>query len=141
MAEDRLRLKAQDAADLAVLSACLQDALILVDDMLFLPEERRFVAVANRFCWEAPPDQDGCYRRTTAGIEFDDVSGVKRRGFDRHSGERILSLLTVQAATGGIELTFSGGSALLVETGSIAIRLQDIGEAWPTKWHPLHDPG
>jgi hypothetical protein len=128
-------------ADLAVVSACLQDALILVDDMLFLPEERRFVAVANRFCWEAPRDQDGCYRRTTAGIEFDDVSGVKRRGFDRHAGDRILSLLAVQAAPDGIELTFSGGSALLVETGSISIRLQDIGEAWPTKWYPLHDAG
>ena len=47
-----LKLRAVDAEDLAVLGACLQDALVAVQDMRFLGEEDRFVMVVNRFCWE-----------------------------------------------------------------------------------------
>ncbi|MEE8562657.1 MAG: DUF2948 family protein, partial [Alphaproteobacteria bacterium] len=47
-----LKLRAVDAEDFAVLGACLQDALVPVQDMRFLGEENRFVMVANRFCWE-----------------------------------------------------------------------------------------
>jgi len=52
---DALRLLARDEEDLAVISAILQDALIPVSEMAYLPDERRFALVANRFRWEAPP--------------------------------------------------------------------------------------
>ena len=41
-----------DDEDLQVVSAVLQDALIQISDMRYLAAERRFVLVANRFCWE-----------------------------------------------------------------------------------------
>lgn len=56
MTPDRLKLRAHDLADLAVLSAALQDALVAVGDMAWLPQEHRFVLVANRFRWEAEPE-------------------------------------------------------------------------------------
>ena len=48
-----LRLRAEDSDDLAVISACLQDSLVPVRDLAYLPDEGRFMLVANRFRWEA----------------------------------------------------------------------------------------
>jgi hypothetical protein len=47
-----LKLRAEDAEDLDVVSACLQDAIVPLSDMEFLAGEKRFVLVANRFRWE-----------------------------------------------------------------------------------------
>ena len=47
-----LKLRAEDAEDLAVISACLQDALVPVRDLAYVPEDRTFLLVANRFRWE-----------------------------------------------------------------------------------------
>src|ERR1700760_3025225 len=51
-ASPALKLRAEDADDLAVLSACLQDALVAVRDLGYLADERSFIFVANRFRWE-----------------------------------------------------------------------------------------
>jgi hypothetical protein len=131
-----LRLKAVDREDLVILASCLQDALVLVGDMVFLAEEQRFVLVANRFGWETPgPD----LARVTCGVSFGGVTSVAKRGFDRRDGDQILSLLTIQAGDGAIELLFSGGAAIRLETPSIQARLEDVGEAWPTQWRPSHE--
>jgi hypothetical protein len=54
--DDRLRLIALDAEDLAVLSAHVQDAVLKVGQMRWMPRERRFVIGLNRFAWEAMPE-------------------------------------------------------------------------------------
>jgi hypothetical protein len=56
-ADGALKLRAEDRDDLAVISACLQDALVAVGDIAYVPEERSFVFVANRFRWEGHPMQ------------------------------------------------------------------------------------
>src|SRR5579863_10452389 len=43
-----LRLRAEDAEDLAVISACLQDALVAVRDLAYDRDARVFVLVVNR---------------------------------------------------------------------------------------------
>ncbi|MBS7539181.1 DUF2948 family protein [Ancylobacter lacus] len=48
-----LKLIALDVEDLAVISAHLQDAVVRVGDMAFLPREHRFALLTNRFDWEA----------------------------------------------------------------------------------------
>jgi len=57
--DNRLKLRAEDDEDLAVVSAFLQDALLPVAEMVYLPAEQRFVLVANRFMWERPPVATG----------------------------------------------------------------------------------
>ena len=47
-----LKLRAHDAVDMDVLAALLQDALVPLGQMDYLPRERRFVMVINRFMWE-----------------------------------------------------------------------------------------
>src|SRR5205814_6135829 len=77
--EAGLRLRAEDADDLAVISACLQDALVSVRDLAYDREARTFVFVANRFRWEgcAPGQGESArFERILCGIAFDEVEGV-----------------------------------------------------------------
>ena len=47
-----LKLAALDEDDLSVISAHLQDAVVRIGDIRYLPGEQRFVLVANRFDWQ-----------------------------------------------------------------------------------------
>ena len=47
-----LKLIALDEEDLAVVSSLLQDAVLRVADMTYVPAQKRFAAVLNRFEWE-----------------------------------------------------------------------------------------
>ena len=44
-----MKLAAADAEDLEILSARLQDAAAKLKDLAWLPKQRRFAAVVNRF--------------------------------------------------------------------------------------------
>ena len=150
----KLRLRAESPDDLDVIGAVLQDALIPVADMAFLPDESRFALVANRFCWEAeesgnaPPVQAGgrqseaTYHRVNAGLLFGGVQGVQTRGFDREDAARILSLLAIRAEAGldatEITLVCAGAASVRLRVTAIDCRLDDIGEPWPTAWRPSH---
>ncbi len=137
---DGLKLRAIDADDLAVISTILQDALVPVAEMAWLPDERRFVLVLNRFRWE--PDEVGGranYERILTGLCISGVARVQRRGFSPADGERILVLLALRAEGQAIYLDFSGGSSIRLDTGGIECRLDDMGEPWPTQWRPRHD--
>ena len=141
-----LKLRAEDADDLAVISACLQDALVAVRDLSFVPEDRTFLMVANRFRWERalrPAHGEAGYQRTLCGITFGAVVGVSYNGFRRSEGTRILSLLAIRLERDGegnaILLEFSDGAAIRLEVGRILCHAQDLGEPWPTQWRPRHD--
>lgn len=137
----RLKLRARDADDLAVVAACLQDAVLPLAEMAFQPARKRFVMVASRFKWE---DAEGervegrIYERVHSGIRFDGVRGVRVRGLEQGSRTRILSLLTVESGEGHIDLVFSGGGMIRLETDRILCHVEDIDEPWPTQWRPSH---
>jgi hypothetical protein len=134
-----LKLRAEDEDDLAVISAILQDALVAVADIAFLPEDKRFVLVANRLRREAPskgPRQP--LERRLSGLRFDGVTGVQRRGFTPREGERLLVLLAIRAEPEKLYLDFAGDSSIRLEVERILCHLDDLGEPWPTRWQPRH---
>jgi hypothetical protein len=139
-----LRLRAEDAEDLAVISACLQDALVSVRDLAYDRDARSFMLVANRFRWEGggragerPP-----FERILCGLAFDAVDGVVYRGFHRTEEDRILCLLAIrpiaEASGGSIDLEFAAGAKVRLTISEIRCRLRDLGEPWPTRWLPDH---
>lgn len=135
----KLKLRAVDAEDLAVVSACLQDAIVAVADMVWEAEERRFVLVASRFCWEGCRDADGAdLERVHAGLRFDGVTAVRHRGIDRSKRDEMLALLAMHPVDGGIHLEFAGGGTIRLEAEGILCHLQDLDEPWPTQWRPSH---
>ena len=136
---DTLKLMAVDEDDLAVVSMVLQDALIPISEMAYLPEERRFALVANRFRWEAPPgSRRGNAERRLAGVSFAEVTAVKRRGFSLAEPDRILLLLAIRRVPGGYQLDFAGGASIRLESSRILCHLDDLSEPWPTRWRPRH---
>jgi hypothetical protein len=141
-----LKLRAEDADDLAVISACLQDALVAVRDLAFAPQDRTFLMVANRFRWERalrPAHGESGYQRILCGVSFESVAGVSYIGFRRSDDDRILSLLAIRSGCDGegdaIQLEFSGGAAIRLDVARILCQAQDLGEPWPTQWQPRHD--
>jgi hypothetical protein len=139
-----LKLAAADADDLTVFASCLQDALIPLQDMAYLPAERRFAFVANRFCWEKCCEGEAPERpfeRVHTGIHFEHVTSVRVRNLDQRRKDAILSLLTVRAGEGVVDLVFAGGGVIRLEVERVACRLEDIDEPWPTQWQPKHSDG
>jgi hypothetical protein len=141
-----LKLRAEDAEDLAVLSACLQDAFVPVRDLAFVAVERSFLLVANRFRWERSRRRGmgrSGYERVLCALSFDEVDRVSYRGFRRRDEDRILSLLAIRAVEGDnsilISLEFSEDIAIRLTATRIRCRAEDFGEPWPTRWQPRHD--
>ncbi|HXQ52688.1 MAG TPA: DUF2948 family protein [Stellaceae bacterium] len=134
-----LKLRAVDAVDVSVLSTVLQDALVPVAEMVWLPDERRFALVANRFRWEPEAGAGrGTFERTLTGLCIDHVASVRRRGFSPAETDRILELLALRAEGSSIYLEFAGGGSIRLEVERIECRLDDLGEPWPTRWRPRH---
>ncbi len=155
-----LRLRAVDAEDLAILSAQLQDALVPIADMAYLPDQGQFVMVVNRFMWNVPPadhaepgaaasgpgstgqairaTEDPSYLRIHCGVRFDGVTAVRSRGFDLKDRRLILELLAVRPEEGAVSLDFAGGAQVRLETGAVDCFLADLGDPWPTRLRPSH---
>lgn len=164
MVEKRLRLGARDAEDLAVIAACVQDALVPVVDMAFLPAEKRFLLALNRFRWDrldvqkltsgaslSPSsgrngdvpfweqgDKGPEFERVMSGLRFESVTAVRTKGIDLRNRERILELLTIHAEPDAVLLIFSGQAVVRVEVEELRCFLEDFGDSWPTRWRPRH---
>lgn len=143
----QLVLSAEDADDLQVIAARLQDAVCQIRDLVFLPKKRRFVGLFNRFEWERPEKgREGGNTRVRAGLHFDDVLSVKARNIKLGAPNAVVSLLTISFApkarddsAGTIELTFSGGGAIRLEVECIAAHLKDVSGAWAARGRPAHE--
>jgi hypothetical protein len=146
-----LKLLALDEEGLAIISAHLQDAVLKVGDMAYLPRAKRFAAVANRFDWAAA-EGIGTSRtsleRRRCGIRFDRVLDAKVQGIDLKSKRQVLCLLAVQFEEcdppgGHITLVFAGGGAIRLHVECIEAELRDMGAAWKARRrpaHPIDDP-
>jgi hypothetical protein len=156
---ETLHLRAEDAEDLAVLSSCLQDALVPLADMRFERAAQRFVLAVNRFRWEGcEPCMPGAFgpeavfERIACGVTFEGVRKVTVQGIDQSKHDRVLELLAIVTGTAAegrsgpptaegsttILLVFAGGGAIRLDADGINCRLTDFGESWPTKWRPQH---
>lgn len=136
---DKLKLSALDADDLSVISAAVQDSLVAVRDCAHFPEEKRFVLLLNRFCWEADPGIETRYWRTHSALVFNEVTAVHHHKIPLDTPDRVLDLLSVEAENGrSATLRFAAGRSIRLEIGRLACHLGDVGEPWPTPWKPAH---
>lgn len=141
-----LNLRIEDAADVTALSVHVQDAILRVGDIAFLPKRRRLVLSLNRFCWERPPEKLGgktVYRRVTSGLHFETVLAVKTRGIARNDPEALLYMLAVKfepsGDAGAIEISFAGGASLRADVEAVEGALRDLNAGWLTDAKPEHE--
>jgi len=142
---DDLKLIALDEEDLAIVSAHLQDSVVKLADIGFLPRSQRFAMLLNRFDWDQTVHGGEPARRRT-GLHFERVRGVKCRNMEEARKGGILNLLAVtfvptDAPSGYVLLTFSGGAELRLEVECIEAGLDDLGQVWTCAHAPRHAGG
>jgi hypothetical protein len=157
---DSLKLIALDADDLKVISAHMQDAVLRVSEMAYVPREKRFAMVVNRFNWAkaakfgeaSKVSKDALERRRTA-LRFERVTAAQVQGIDLKDKRHALALLAISfdpaqngsdeaGPDGHVTLTFSGGASIRLTVECVEVELQDQDAAWATKHPPAHkDPG
>jgi len=139
-----LKLIALDDKDLSIVSAHVQDAVMKVSDLEYLPAAKRFVLTMNRFVWEA---KSGLFRqhneRRQSVLHFDRVLGAKTSGIQRDKPAEVLSLLAISfiaisKPAGIVELVFSGGGTVMLDVECVEARLADIGGSWEATSRPVH---
>ena len=131
-----LRLLAEDAVDLQIISAALQDAIMRPVDIRWEREARRLTIVLSRFCWECGGT------RVMAAMQFGDVEAVKSRRLPRLP-ESALELLALdfeptEAPGGRVILMFAGGGDLRIDVGCLDAVLTDLSDRWPARVAPTH---
>jgi hypothetical protein len=147
MSANGLVLTAEDAEDLQIIAARLQDAVGQLKDFVYLPKKRRFAALLNRFEWErSEKSRGGGNLRVRSGLRFDDVLSVKSKNLKLGAPNAVVSLLTISFArksqddsAGTIELVFSGGGVIRLEVECIDAGLQDVSGAWSARGRPVHE--
>jgi hypothetical protein len=138
-----LKLVAMESEDLAIISAHLQDAVAKVSEMAYLPAEKRFAMVVNRFDWIIASEQEKSVRRR-AGLHFERVLAARIRNLDLKDADTVVNLLAVEfaendAPSGTITLYFSGDAAVQLDVECIEMAMRDLGPEWAAKKRPQHD--
>lgn len=143
MTSDLIKFIVLDEEDLEITSAHLQDAVVKVSDLIWLPQEKRLVIGLNRFDWESAVAEPPQYRRRRAALRFERVMACRSRAIDIGSPVQVLNLLAVEfvtrdAPSGVVMLTFSGGAALRLDVECIEAELVDLGPEWTATRCPDH---
>ena len=139
-----LKLLALDEEDLQVVSSHLQDAVVRVGDIAYVPSQKRFAALLNRFDWESASDRNSKhFKRLRTILRFDRVLGAKHRDLKPEKPDRVLSLLAIQfetsdAPSGKVTLLFSGGATIQLQVECVEAELRDLGPSWATRNKPEH---
>lgn len=136
-----LRLRAESADDLAVISSLMQDAVGKAGDIAWMPRKRRLVALLNRFRWE---DSDGAeqarrpFERVRSALTIEGVLKVRARGLDPAAPGQVFELLAIMfepadGCAGTLNLTLAGEAEVSVEVECLELSLADLTRPWQAK--------
>jgi hypothetical protein len=138
----RLKLLAEDADDLAVISAAVQDAVARIGDIRYEPAAHTVTVACNRYRWESGA---GAGERVRAGLQFGGVLTCQARRLRRDAPDSVVSLLAItfepgpKGDPGGVvTLRFAGDADLRMEVECIDAALADVSDPWPTPRTPGH---
>jgi hypothetical protein len=139
MADKPLRLLAEDAEDLAVISAALQDAVAKVGDINYEPKARRLTIAFNRYRWEA-----GGGERVRSALQLAGVLSFQTRKIRREAPDAVLEILAMtfepgEAPAGVVTLSCAGGGDLRATVECVDAVLADVSQPWPTPRKPAHE--
>jgi hypothetical protein len=134
-----LKLLAQDAEDLAVISAALQDAVAKVGDVEYEPKARRLTIAFNRYRWET-----GGGERVRSALQLAGVLGFQARKIRRDAPDAVLEILAMtfepgEAPGGVVTIACAGGGDLRASVECVEAVLADLSQPWPTPRKPDHE--
>ena len=135
-----LRLLAEDAEDLAVISAAMQDAVAKVGEITYEANARRLTIGFNRYRWETGGSEG---ERVRSGLQLGGVLKVQTRKIRRGARDAVLEVLAVTFEPGDppggtVTISCAGGGDLRAVVECIDAILADVSEPWPTPRTPKH---
>jgi len=134
-----LKLLAEDADDLKVIAAALQDAVGKIGDISYEPRARRLTLAFNRYRWEG-----GGGERVRAAVQVGSVLKVQARKLRRNARDAVVELLSIEfepgeAPAGALTFTFAGGGDLRAQVECLDVVLADVSAPWATPRVPRHE--
>jgi hypothetical protein len=135
-----LRLRAEDAEDLKVVSAALQDAVAKVGDIRHDAQARTLTIALNRFRWEDERRRE----RVRSALQLGGVLSVQARRVKREPADAVVELLALEfqpgeAPGGELTVSFAGGGDLRCQVEAVDAVLADVSPPWPSRSRPRHD--
>ena len=139
-----LKLLGENQEDLKVISAYLQDSVLVVKDMVFLKQNRAFIMIVNRFMWEDV--EKGVFRknkRIRCAVKFEEVIKVESKNINQKNKNRPLECLAIKCSsifdeTYKIKIFFAGDSVITIISEVIEVAMHDLGKPWDVKHVPIH---
>lgn len=134
-----LRLKAETPADLQIIAAAMQDAILRVGGIRYNSKGRYLTLRATRFRHEGPANE-----RIEAGLRIDGILGLRVRGLDRNDPDAMAVLLDIHYAEdatppgGVITFVFAGDGEIRATVEALDLLLADVAEPRKTEKTPLH---
>ena len=144
MKDKNLKLIAKTEEDLKVISAHLQDAIVLISDIASLEKNKIFLIQLNRFMWEDV--EKGVFRknkRIRTFLKFENIIRVLSKNVNQNDKNRFLDFLAIESKlmpdkSYEIDLIFSGNSLIKIFVEVIEATLDDQGDPWESKTKPKH---
>ena len=96
--KNNLKLIGKNENDLKIISAYLQDSVVIVKDIVFLKKNKTFVMILNRFMWEDV--EKGVfrnYKRIKSVLKFNFIESVLAKNINQQQKNRNLELLTIKS--------------------------------------------
>ena len=144
--EEKINLKliGKNQEDLKVISAYLQDSIVIVKDIVFLKQNKSFIMIVNRFMWEDA--EKGVFRqhkRIRCAVKFEEVITVKSKNINQKKKYKPLECLAIKCneildKNYEINFFFSGGGVITLISELIEVVMHDLGVSWYVKHFPKH---
>ena len=142
--KNNLKLVGKNFEDLKVISAYLQDSVVIIKDIVFLKKNRVFIMVVNRFMWEDV--EKGIFRqnkRIRSAVKFEEVIKVISIKINQKNKNKPLECLAIKCNSiideiYKINIFFAGGSVITMISEAIEVTLHDLGKSWTVKHIPRH---
>ena len=139
-----LKLLGKNQEDLKIISAYLQDSILIVKDIVFLKQNRTFIMIVNRFMWEDV--EKGVFRqnkRVRCAVKFEEVIKVECKNINQKNKNKPLECLAIKCSsifdeTYKIKIFFAGNSIITIISEVIEVALHDLGKPWNVKHIPIH---
>ena len=129
-----LALRAEDADDLVVVSALVQDVILPVAEISYDSRRRQLALLLNRFRWEDADHarrENRPFERVRTVLLVSDVLAVRSDGISKDDMETVLELLQIhwaptQDGMGSLHLHFAGDGTLVLDVECLNIELRDV---------------
>ena len=142
--KNNLKLIGKNEEDLKIISAYLQDSVVIIKDIVFLKKNRTFIMILNRFMWEDV--EKGVFRqnkRVRCALKFEEVIKVQSKNINQKNYNKPLEYLVIRSSLVAsnlfeIKIFFSEGDIIIITSEVIEVFMEDLSKPWNVKYIPMY---